>query len=515
MPCVMIRAYALACLAMMLAFAAHAQTNVLFIFDGSGSMKQMAGAESRIAVAKKAMDTALRQMPPSTRLGLVMYGHRRARDCGDLELVSPIGADDAGTINRRIQAVDAKGETPIAEALRLAVRSFAALKGQSNSIVLVTDGIEECKGDPCAAAREIKAAGLDVKAHVVGFTLTDQQRRLVQCIPDITGGQYFEARDAPGLGRALAQVQQAAAPPVSTPLRQAPVSDNLLSAANGGRLVFAPSERWLALSDDKPAPQQLEYGDGVWSFKDGKPATFEAFEVLVPEVSPYNPKDIELLVGDEGPTGQFRSLGVLTVQNLRMAASPWQRFTFPPTTARYLKIAIKSGWGMVFIYGHEFKVVGKIDEAAPPMTLTPPPAGLDLVGPGTGGALVASSTEAWKSLTAGSNARVPTAPNSEGIWSFKDEKPANLSAITIRIPAKDIYNLKEFEVLVSSDSPTGPFVSAGRFTTHNGVFPASPYQTFRLPPTTARYVKLSLKTNWGNMVYTALYGVRIIGVLND
>jgi Ca-activated chloride channel homolog len=151
---------------MVAAPAAHAQDNVLFIFDASGSMKQRAGAESRVATAKKAMDAALKEVPEGTRLGLLMFGHRRANDCTDLELVSPIGADDAAAINRRIQSVDAKGETPIAESLRQAARSFAALKGQNNSIVLVTDGIEECKGDPCAAAREIKASGLDIKAHV-------------------------------------------------------------------------------------------------------------------------------------------------------------------------------------------------------------------------------------------------------------------------------------------------------------------------------------------------------------
>src|SRR4051812_30287019 len=78
-----------------LAGRAEAQTNVMFIFDASGSMVAKAGTDTRIGAAKKAMEGTLRDMPKDTRLGLMIYGHRRANDCSDIELISPIGADDA------------------------------------------------------------------------------------------------------------------------------------------------------------------------------------------------------------------------------------------------------------------------------------------------------------------------------------------------------------------------------------------------------------------------------------
>ncbi|HEX6091830.1 MAG TPA: VWA domain-containing protein, partial [Dongiaceae bacterium] len=174
---------------------AMAETNILFIVDASGSMKKkLETGESRMDAAKKAMAEALTAMPPEARLGLLLYGHRKAKDCTDIELASPIGADDAAAISKRISGLRAKGETPIAESLRQAQRSFAALKGQDNRIVLVTDGIEECKGDPCAAAEELRAAGFDLKVDIVGFTLSEKQRALIQCVPDITGGQYYDAQ---------------------------------------------------------------------------------------------------------------------------------------------------------------------------------------------------------------------------------------------------------------------------------------------------------------------------------
>jgi hypothetical protein len=508
--------------ALLAAPAAFAENNVLFIFDGSGSMKQMAGSDSRIAIAKKAMAQALSDVPKETRLGLLMYGHRRAKDCTDIELVAPIGADDAATINRRIQAVDAKGETPIAEALRQAARSFAALKGQSNSIVLVTDGIEECRGDPCAAAREIKASGFDIKAHVVGFTLTDQQRKLVQCIPDITGGKYFEARDASGLNRALGEVKQQTAaappPPPSSGLRQIPGTDNLLHPAAGGRLLVAPGEQFIGLADGKPDRVSFPAGsEPVWAFKDGKPATFEALEVQVPAAAGFNHKDIELLVSDDGPLGTFRSLGELTVQNTISAGGGWQRFAFPPVTARFLKIKFKTnyGGGYSYIGAYELKVVGKIDEAATGYPKPGTPEGVDLLATANGGTLVLSPNAEWQKLTNGSPvADIKATYDGDGVWQFKDGKPATFNRIDVLVTAANQYNLKDFEVLAGDEGPRGTFRSLGTFSAIDArMVETGGWQSFALPSTTARFVKVTFKT--GHNSYIAGRGLRLYGKVDE
>jgi hypothetical protein len=499
--------------------SAQAQTNVLFIFDASGSMKSAVGSDTRIGIAKRAMEALLKEMPPDARLGLMMYGHRRANDCTDLELVSPLGADDAATISRTIQAVQPKGETPIAVALRQAARSFAAFKGQNNSIVLVTDGIEECKGDPCAAAREIKASGINLKVDIVGFTLNDAQRKAIQCVPDATGGQYFEAQDAPSLNKALGTIRQRTAqaapptpppPPVSTPVTLPSADLNLLSVANGGRLLMAPNDKWNLLNDGKDTCDAVYTGEGVWSFKDGKPATFDAVEVLVPEASQYNVKDVELFVGDDGPLGSFRSVGTLTVQNVKMMSSPYQRFTLPPTTGRFIKIALKSDWGGGYIRGCEIRLHGKVDDTAAAAPPAAPPSGIDLISAANGGSLLSAPNDEWKKLTTGGGERA-VARAGEGVWAFKDEKPATVNAFEVLIAGTEQYNLKDFEVLVSDDSPMGPFRSIGTFSTVNSRITANAqYQHFPLSPTKARYLKVVLKTDWGGG-YIAVYGIKLLG----
>src|SRR4051794_21228744 len=74
---------------------------------------------------------------------------------------------------------------------------------------------------------------------------------------------------------------------------------------------------------------------------DGRAAAFETLGVYVPGSDGRNVKDLELLAGDEGPTGQFRPLGTFTVANGKVKDG-WQEFRLPPTTAKFLKVRVVS-----------------------------------------------------------------------------------------------------------------------------------------------------------------------------
>jgi hypothetical protein len=256
--------FSLALLASALALSASAVpslsedngSNVMFIFDSSGSMKKpIKSGESRSEVAKRALVTALGKMPADSKLGLFMYGHRRAKDCSDIEMVSPPGTSDGKAISEMILKSQPKGETPIAAALEAVASNFAALKGQSNSAVLVTDGIEECGGDPCAAARAIRAAGIGLKVHVVGFTLNEKQRQTIQCVADETDGKYLDAQDAAGLSDALAEVQKAVVEPPSAPAE--PVRERVFFDDFDGTDL---SEQWV-VNNPNPDGYIVEKGN--------------------------------------------------------------------------------------------------------------------------------------------------------------------------------------------------------------------------------------------------------------
>ncbi|HLF96860.1 MAG TPA: VWA domain-containing protein [Methylococcaceae bacterium] len=492
--------------------AAPAENNVLFIVDASGSMKKLVDGQKRMDVAKKVLGETLGGMPQDARLGLLVYGHRKAKDCGDIELLAPIGGDDAAAIGKQIRALTPKGETPIAESLRRSIKSFNAFKGQQNSIVLVTDGIEECKGDPCAAARELKDAGLEVKVNIVGFTLGEAEGKALQCVADVTGGTYYSAGNAAGLTQALAQVQKEVRQTAIVQTAQPPAKDdNLLAARNGGALLSAPNDEWQKLNDGKPERATTYGGEGIWSFKDGKPATFEQFEVLIPAASGYNLKDFELLVGDEA-TGAFRSIGVFATQNVKMMPEGWQGFKFPPVTARFLKVHLQTDHGGGYIAAHEFKLVGKIDEAAPGAGKPTVAAGIDILAAGNGGTLVFAPNDKWQTINT-DKFQGPTY-GGEGVWSFKDGKPATFDRLEVLVTQSSQYNLKDFELFAADDSPTGQFRSIGAFTTRNVKAMPDGWQVFTFAPVTAKYLKVQFKSDHGGG-YIRGHALRLFGKIDD
>ena len=55
-------------------------------------------------------------------------------------------------------------------------------KGDNNSIVLISDGIETCGGDPCAVAKKLTKDNIDFKVHVVGFDVSKKAKEQLECI---------------------------------------------------------------------------------------------------------------------------------------------------------------------------------------------------------------------------------------------------------------------------------------------------------------------------------------------
>ena len=71
------------------------------------------------------------------------------------------------------------------------------------SVILVSDGEETCDLDPCVAAMELEASGVDFTCHVVGFDLKPGETAGLECLANKTGGLYLSANNAESLTSAL------------------------------------------------------------------------------------------------------------------------------------------------------------------------------------------------------------------------------------------------------------------------------------------------------------------------
>jgi len=172
-----------------------APTNTLLILDASGSMWGQLEGKTKVEIAKQALNRIVGDLPDGARVGLMLYGHRSKSDCADVELVVPLGPLDRPRLLAEIARINPKGMTPLTASIDRAVEALRSAEGET-TIVLVSDGKETCEGDPCAAARRAKEAGMLLVIDVIGFDVGDEERAQLACIAEVTGGRYYPAKNA-------------------------------------------------------------------------------------------------------------------------------------------------------------------------------------------------------------------------------------------------------------------------------------------------------------------------------
>jgi Ca-activated chloride channel family protein len=217
---------AAACAALWLApQRASAQgSNVLIILDSSGSMAAKVGGQVKMELAQRVVADLVDNMPADMNVGLLVYGARSPRaknDCGDIELIQPMGSPDAAALSTALHGVKPRGMTPIGGSLKRAAEVLKGLPG-SSTIVLVSDGAESCHGDPCQVAREVhEATGIDVRVHVVGLDVAAGERDTLACVAQSGGGRYFAVENEKELRGALTEATAPPPPPAPACRKQA------------------------------------------------------------------------------------------------------------------------------------------------------------------------------------------------------------------------------------------------------------------------------------------------------
>ncbi|MDX1509263.1 MAG: VWA domain-containing protein, partial [Woeseiaceae bacterium] len=144
---------------------------VEIVVDASRSMWGRMEGEPKMSVAKSILHDVSYWFPEDLDLALRAYGSTSpsdANNCSDSTLLVPFGEHNREPIRNAISALKPLGQTPIAYALSQAGRDFGAMSDE-RAVVLVTDGIESCGGDPVQAARELREQGIVV--HLIGFGL--------------------------------------------------------------------------------------------------------------------------------------------------------------------------------------------------------------------------------------------------------------------------------------------------------------------------------------------------------
>ena len=198
-----------------------ASVNIIdIVMDYSGSMSNC------IEAAKKAMASIVAQIPPETNLGFRVFGHdfngtnpnnsatlakvkkiikqkngkytvqtkespvgNKSGYCAATQVVSPIAKANSDSLLRGMNSANVGGATPLVYALDRAVEEdLSVFSNQPKKIILITDGGENCGGDPCAYARDLAKTHPEIHIDVV---LVQGRFSSLNCLATQTGGKVY------------------------------------------------------------------------------------------------------------------------------------------------------------------------------------------------------------------------------------------------------------------------------------------------------------------------------------
>jgi Ca-activated chloride channel family protein len=205
------RSVAAAILLLSMTTFGFAANKVIIILDASGSMWAQIDGKPKLEIARESLRSVLQSVPGDDEIGFMAYGHREKGSCDDIQLIVPPQAGSASAISAAADSLKFLGKTPLTAAVKQAAEALKYTEDKA-TVVLITDGLETCGGDPCALGKELEASGVDFTADVVGFGLTADEGRQIACLADNTGGKYIQASDEKALQEALVETVAAPAP---------------------------------------------------------------------------------------------------------------------------------------------------------------------------------------------------------------------------------------------------------------------------------------------------------------
>lgn len=168
-------------------------TRVLFVLDASTSMSLNWENTSKIAAAKTLIIAMLDSLQPvgNVQVGLRVYGHLKTEgenDCLDSKLEVPFSNNSFNLIPQALSSIHPLGTSPIAYSLLQAAGDFPSDKNARNMIVLLTDGVESCHGDPCAVSKSLQEQHVIIRPFIIGLNTDTSLNNALSCI-----GEFYRA----------------------------------------------------------------------------------------------------------------------------------------------------------------------------------------------------------------------------------------------------------------------------------------------------------------------------------
>ncbi len=187
--------------------------------DRSGRERVHEGVDGRAAQDRRCQERHPRDLSglqDGSVVALRYYGHRvrrsrRTRAARTRSWSSRFSRSTAAACSPRLTRPCRADRRRSRYSLEQAAGDFGGASDEERGIILVSDGVETCGGDPLATVRGLQARGIKVKIHTIGFDVDAAARAQLEAISQATGGEYHDARNAAALADSLRQLTAARA----------------------------------------------------------------------------------------------------------------------------------------------------------------------------------------------------------------------------------------------------------------------------------------------------------------
>jgi Mg-chelatase subunit ChlD len=176
---------------------------MVLVVDGSGSMSDpISGAPTRLDAAKRSISELVDGLPGDVDVGLIEFS-----DCDRVNRDKFYRVSERGQLKQRVNGLLPREGTPLGLSVERAGRIISSRR--PGVIVVVSDGMDSCLGDPCGAAQRIAAKKPNVRINVVDIS-GSSGNPTARCMAQATRGRVFQPNS---VGEMEVMVQQAGGEP--------------------------------------------------------------------------------------------------------------------------------------------------------------------------------------------------------------------------------------------------------------------------------------------------------------
>lgn len=181
----------------------------IILLDASSSMLLEVDSKQKMAVAKTAVRSFAKTIGETNDVSLYVYGHEGSQEdkdkelsCSKIDEIYPMKAYNEKTFFEAVEGVEAKGWTPLADAIKTAREDSKSYEGNL-TVYIVSDGAETCDGDPVEEAKAFASDGEDRQVNIIGFNVDKDSADQLKKVAEAGNGDYIGADNADQLKESI------------------------------------------------------------------------------------------------------------------------------------------------------------------------------------------------------------------------------------------------------------------------------------------------------------------------